>query len=93
VNLRRFIVSIYLVLFVAMGATALAFFWQAREEYHQLKLHEAASQRRLAEAEAKLKEQQQIIERLRTDPAYVEKVMRRKLHYAKPDEFVFRFEE
>jgi cell division protein DivIC len=93
VNLRRFIVSIYLVLFVAMGVTGVAFFWQAREEYHQLKLQEAASRRRLAEAEAKLAEQQKIIERLRTDPAYVEKVMRRKLHYAKPDEFVFRFEE
>jgi len=30
--------------------------------------------------------------RLRTDPAYVERVIRRQLGYAKPDEFIFRFE-
>jgi cell division protein FtsB len=32
------------------------------------------------------------LERLRTDPAYVEKVIRRKLGYARPEEYVFRFE-
>lgn len=92
-NLRRLIVSLYLVLFVGVGVASGVFFWQAREEYLQLKQQEAASRRRLAETEAKLKEQERIIERLRTDPAYVEKVIRRRLQYAKPDEYIFRFEE
>jgi cell division protein FtsB len=50
------------------------------------------SRQRVAEAELKLKYQEQVIERLRTDPAYVEKVIRNKLRYARPEEFVFRFE-
>jgi cell division protein FtsB len=93
VNLRRFIVAVYLVLFVGVGIASGVFFWQAKEEYEQLKQQEAASRQRLAEAEARLKEQETIIQRLRTDPAYVEKVIRRRLLYAKPDEFVFRFDE
>ena len=93
VNLRRFIAAIYVVLFVGVVAASGVYFWQTREEYKQLKQQEAASQRRLAETEARLREQEKIIERLRNDPAYVEKVIRRRLQYAKPDEFVFRFEE
>ena len=38
-------------------------------------------------------EQEKILQRLRTDPAYVERVIRRKLGYAKPDEYIFRFDE
>jgi cell division protein FtsB len=45
------------------------------------------------EVETKLAEQELVLERLRSDPAYVERVIRRRLGYAKPDEFVFRFEE
>jgi cell division protein FtsB len=33
-----------------------------------------------------------MLERLRSDPAYVEMVIRRRMGYAKPDEFIFRFE-
>lgn len=93
VNLRRLIISLYLVLFVGVGVASGVFFWQARAEYTQLKQQEAASRRRLAETEAKLKEQERMIDRLRNDPVFVEKVIRRRLHYAKPDEFIFRFEE
>ncbi len=92
-NLRRFIVSLYLVLFVGVGVASGVFFWQARAEYEQLKQQEASSRRRLAETEAKLREQEKIIDRLQNDPAYVEKVIRRRLHYAKPEEFIFRFED
>jgi cell division protein FtsB len=30
---------------------------------------------------------------MRNDPAFVETVIRRRLGYAKPDEFIFRFEQ
>ena len=56
-------------------------------------MQEATSRRRLAEAEAKLREQEKILERLRNDPVYVEKVIRRRLGYAKPEEFIYRFED
>lgn len=92
-NLRRIIVGLYLLLFLAGGAASGVYFWQAREEYVRLKEIEAASRRRLEEVEARLVEQEKILERLRNDPVYVEKVIRRRLGYARPEEFIFRFEE
>lgn len=66
---------------------------QTRAEYSRLLEVEAQTRRRLAEVEARLAEQEIVLERLRNDPAYVEMVIRRRLGYAKPDEFVFRFDE
>lgn len=92
-NLRRLIISLYLMLFLGAGATSGYFLWQAREEYTRLRRLEADTRRRLAEAETRLKEQERILDRLRNDPVYVEKVIRRRLNYAKPDEYIFRFED
>ena len=93
VTLRRLIVAVYLLLFLALGVASGVYFWEAREEYNRLKQIEAASRRRLAELEARLVEQEKILERLRNDPVYVEKVIRRRLGYARPEEFIFRFED
>lgn len=92
-TLRRLIVAVYLLLFLALSVASGVYFWEAREEYNRLKQIEAASRRRLAELEARLVEQEKILERLRNDPVYVEKVIRRRLGYAKPEEFIFRFED
>lgn len=91
-SIRHLIISLYLLLFIGVGVASGVFFWQARAEYSQLKQAESDSKRRLAEAQAKLESQEKILERLRTDPAYVEKVIRLRLGYAKPDEYIFRFE-
>lgn len=92
VNLRRFIVGLYFLVFVGLSLTSAAFFWQTRAEYNRFRRIEADNQRRLAEAEAKLREQERILERLRTDPKYVEDIIRQQLGYAKPGEGIFRFE-
>lgn len=92
-NLNRVITTLYLVLFVGFGLTAGFLFFEARGEYNRLKQTEALNGRRLAEARTRLGEQEKILERLRTDPAYVEKVIRKRLGYAKPDEIIFRFQE
>ena len=44
-------------------------------------------------AEARLQQQQKYLEQLRSDPALVDRIIRRKMGYSRPDEFVFRFEE
>jgi cell division protein FtsB len=93
VSWRRVILSLYLLLFVTIGAVSAVYFWDARQEYNRLKQQEAASRQRLAELEARLREQEKILERLRNDPVYVEKVIRRRLRYAKPEEYIFRFDE
>ena len=90
-NLRRVIVSIYLGAFLAIAAAAGLFFWQTRAEYERLKQQQLASQRRLAEMEQRLAEQEKVLERLRSDPAFVEKIIRKRLGYARPDEYIFRF--
>jgi cell division protein DivIC len=91
VNLRRLIVGLYLLLFVGIGLATAAFFWQTRAEYNRLNRLEADGQRRLADAEKRLKDQERILERLQNDPVYVEKIIRQRLRYAKPDEFIFSF--
>lgn len=92
-NVRKLIIVVYLALFVLVGITSAGFFWQTRRELAQLKFQEARSRNRLGELQLRLSEQEKILQRLREDPAYVERVIRRRLLYAKPDEFVFRFED
>lgn len=92
-SLRRFIFSLFCLFLLGTGISSGVFFLEAREEYNRLKQIETVSRRRFAEAEARLREQERILDRLRHDPAFVEKVIRRRLGYAKPDEFIFRFED
>jgi cell division protein DivIC len=93
VNLNRLITTFYIVLFVGFGLTASFLFLEARGEYNRLKQTEKLNHRRLSEQRMKLAEQEKVLERLRTDPAYVEKVIRKKLGYSRPDEIIFRFPE
>jgi len=91
-NARRLVFSLYVVLFAGLGAAGCVLLEDAREEYNRLVLKEDENRRRLAEAETRLKQEEKILDRMRTDPAFVEKVIRQKLGFAKPDEFIFRFE-
>ncbi len=90
--IRQIIVVFYLLLFLGVGAASAVFFWQTRQEYNRLRQVEQATRLRLAEAEERLREQERVLERLRTDPAYVEMKIRQRMGYARPDEFIFRFE-
>ena len=90
-TLRRLIIVFYLLLFLSLAAGSGAFFWQTRREYDRLLAIEAKAKIRLAEAEQKLREQERVLDRLRTDPAYVESVIRSRLGYAKPEEDIYRF--
>ena len=92
VILRRLLILVYLLLFVSVAAGSATFFWQTRAEYLRLKEIEAQSRERLDVAQKRLAEQERTLERLRTDPAYVEMVIRRRLGYAREDEQIFRFE-
>jgi cell division protein DivIC len=93
VNSRRLLVTLYALLFVGLGVGAGALFIDARAEYNQLKQAEAARKQQLAEAQTRLAEQEKILERLRTDPKFVEDTIRRRLGYAKPGESILRFEK
>jgi cell division protein FtsB len=93
VKIRKIILSLYLLLFAGLGVTGAILFMDASEEYSRLEAVQAENRRRLSEAQEQLRNQERVLERLRTDPEYVDKVIRRKLGYAKPDEFIFHFAE
>jgi cell division protein DivIC len=90
VNSQRIIASLYVILFVGFGFGAGALLLDARAEYQQLKQAEAVNQRRLAEAQKRLQAQEKILDRLRHDPDYVEKVLRSR-GYARPGDVIFRY--
>jgi cell division protein FtsB len=88
---RRLIVLLYVVLLTAFGVGAGALLLDARAEYAKLKQDQAAAEAKLAAARTRLQEQQRILERMRTDPVYVEKVIRTQAAFARPGEVIFRF--
>lgn len=93
VNFSKLIQGFFVAIFAAIALWAVTFFVQMHRELKQLRAQEAANQRRLEEAEARLKAQDRYLDRLKHDPQLVEHLIRQKLGYAKGDEFVFRFEE
>ncbi|MEX2044776.1 MAG: septum formation initiator family protein [Opitutus sp.] len=90
VNSPRIITILYFVVFVGLGIWAGALFLDTHAEYKHQQKQAVENRRRLAEAQERLKEQTRILERLRTDPSYVEKVLRERYH-ARPGELIFRF--
>jgi len=81
------------VLFAAVVLWAATFFIQMHREWTALNVQEINNQRRLAEANARLQEQEKYLDQLRHDPALVEQIIRQKLGYAREREFIFRFED
>jgi cell division protein FtsB len=93
VKSRKVIVGLYLLLFAGLGVSGGYLYLDARAEYNRLEQVETLNRQKLAEAQLQLQSQEKVLERLRTDPAFVDKVIRKKLGYVKPDEFVYRFED
>jgi cell division protein FtsB len=93
VNWPKIISGVFLAIFAGMAVWAGVFFLQMHRDLTALRTQEAASQRRLADAQAQLAAQEKYLDRLRHDPALVETIIRQKLGYVRADEFVFRFED
>lgn len=92
-NPRHLITAVYVLALSGLGVGAGMLLLEARAQHRQLKQTEAISRQRLAEAEMRLREQERILQRLRTDRDFVEKVIRTRLSFARPGEVVFRFED
>lgn len=92
-NLRRLILTLYFFVILGLGVAGGVYLLEARAEYARLKTIEAKNRQALAAAEARLKAQEKILERMRNDPEYVAKVIKEKLGYTKPDEMVIRLLE
>lgn len=90
---RRLIVPLYFVALTGFGIWAGGMIAEARQEYVRLKQVQAASEAKLAAAKTRLAEQQRVLERLKSDPVFVEKIIRERLGYARPGELIFRFDQ
>ena len=90
--LRRLLTLGLILLFVAVSVVSGTFFWRTQAEFRQMHEIEKQGRERLAVAQQRLAEQERTLERLRTDPEFVEMVIRRRLGYARGDERIFRFE-
>jgi cell division protein DivIC len=93
VNARNIIFTIYAVVLAALGVAAGAVYLDARAQYNRLKQIQVVNQQRLADAQAQLREQEQTLERLKSDPKLVERAIRQQLKYAKSGEVIFRFND
>ncbi|RKX34247.1 MAG: septum formation initiator family protein [Verrucomicrobia bacterium] len=92
-TVNRLFLLAYAAVFLALSVFAGVFFYRTYGEFLNLKAQEVENRHRLAETEIRLAEQRDILERLRQDPAFVERMIRDRLGYARPDEIVFRFED
>jgi len=93
VNFGKLILGFYAVLFAGVVLWAVSFFLQLHRDLTTLRVQEAVNQRKLVEAETKLQRQEKYLDQLKNDPALVERLIREKLHYAKSQEYIFRFED
>jgi cell division protein FtsB len=92
-SVEKYILFFFCGLLVAAGLFFFVLFGKTYREYTNVKSREIDYQQKLAEMEAQLKEKEETLHRLRHDPAFVERMIRQRLGYAKPDELVFRFED
>lgn len=92
-TLRRSVAAFYALLFVALTLFAGLFFVRTHAEMSAMQLREAENRRQLADLKKSLIENRVTLDRLNNDPAYVERVIRERLGYARPDETVIRFEQ
>jgi len=96
VKLSRLKNNILIIAMAATFASAVCYFmWQyleIRREHKELLRTKEQLTRRYEEASEKLVESQRILERLRTDPVFVEMIIRRRLGYAKAGELIYYFE-
>jgi cell division protein FtsB len=91
VNPRRVALIVYAVVLAGFGVAAGAVLLDARAQYRQLRQIEQVNRQKLADAQARLREQERNLERLKTDPEFVSRAIRERLRYGKPDEVIFRF--
>ncbi len=92
-SLGRFLATLYAVVFLALSAFAGISFMQTYQELANLQTQESETRQKLQVAEQDLREQLRMLDQLRSDPQFVESMIRRKLGYAKQGETVFRFRE
>jgi cell division protein DivIC len=93
VNSRRLLAGLYLLLFLGISLGAGTLTLKTRQEYGKQRRTQAELAQRLDELKAKVAFQERYLKRLREDPVLVERLLRQRLNYSRPNEWVFDFSE
>ena len=65
---------------------------QTSREYENFKLREAQYEKRLLLARKEFKAKEDYVNRMLNNPESIERLIREKLGYTRPDEMIFRFD-
>ncbi len=93
VNSRRLLVGLYVLLFLGISLGAGTLTLKTRQEYQKQRRTQAELGLRLRELKTKVASQDLYLKRLREDPVLVERLLRQRLNYSRPNEWVFDFAE
>ena len=93
VNSRRLLVGLYLLLFLGISLGAGTLTLKMRQEYGKQRLTQQALVRQVAELKVKVAAQEKYLARLHTESALLERLLRERLKYSRPNEWVFDFVE
>jgi cell division protein FtsB len=88
----KFLVVVLAILLVLGGVYAGKTIHETQLEVDHFRNDEEKVKGQLDDLKVKLDKNQEFLQRLETDPSFLEYVARERLNYAKPDEFVYRFD-
>lgn len=80
------------LLFVVIGGFTMMLM-QAYREYDNFKGREQAMEERVTDMRRQVSAKERYLDHLLNNPEFLERVIRLKLGYARPDEVIFRFDE
>jgi len=88
----KFLVAALSVLLALVGVLSAFLFLQAKRELDHFKNREGELHQQLANLQVQLEAREEFLQRLQSDPDFLDRVVRQRLGYARPDELIFRFD-
>ena len=82
----------FLIAFLLAGGFAGSYAYKRYQTLEATRDGESEALSHLAELEAKTESKRRSLQLMKQDHEYVERMIRQKLNYAKPEEIVFKFE-
>lgn len=91
-NVGRILHFLFVLTFFGVAAFSVAFLYENYQELRAMEGQEVDASLKLEELKAESLRRQTALQKLESDPEYIERSIRMKLGYAEKDEVVFRFE-
>ncbi len=88
----KFLAAVLAILLVLGGIYAGKTIHETQLEVEHFRNEEDTVKSQVDDLTSKLNKNQEFLQRLESDPSFLELVAREHLNYAKPDEFVYRFD-